>query len=202
MSLKHAILGFLSIAPLTGYELKKSFDNSVQHFWSADQSQIYRTLEQIVEAGWAEVELVEQRERPNRKVYHITKPGRAELRRWLTAPLAHREEHDPFLVQLFFASNLPDAEVEALLEREAATAREQLAAFGQIRRQFSPASSRTQAFTLLTLDYGIQATQAHLIWIETALAQVRSGETLLSRSKRRGLSGRLRGRDSFSVEDS
>jgi DNA-binding PadR family transcriptional regulator len=118
MSLKHAILGFLSIAPLTGYELKKSFDNSVQHFWSADQSQIYRTLEQIVEAGWAEVKLVEQQARPNRKVYHITKPGRAELRRWLVAPLIHREEHDPFLIQLFFAGNLPDAEVEALLERE------------------------------------------------------------------------------------
>ncbi len=184
MSLKHAILGFLSIAPLTGYELKKSFDNSVKHFWSADQSQIYRTLEQIVEAGWAKVELVEQQERPNRKVYHITRSGRAELRRWLTTPLVHREEHDPFLIQLFFASHLPDAEVEALLEREAAAAREQLATFDQIRQQFSPATSRVQAFALLTLDYGIQATQAHLTWIETALAQVRSGETLLSRSVR------------------
>jgi DNA-binding PadR family transcriptional regulator len=156
----------------------------VQHFWSADQSQIYRTLEQIVEAGWAEVKLVEQQARPNRKVYHITKPGRAELRRWLVAPLIHREEHDPFLIQLFFAGNLPDAEVEALLEREAAAAREQLATFDQIHQQFSPATSRAQAFTLLTLDYGIQSTQAHLTWIEAALAQVRTGETLLSRSKR------------------
>ena len=181
MSLKHAILGFLSIQAMSGYELKKAFDNSVQHFWPADQSQIYRTLEQIVTAGWAEVELVKQQERPNRKVYHITKPGRAELRRWLTAPLAHREEHDSFLIQLFFASSLPDAEVEALLEREAAADREQLAAFDQILQQFSPAASRTQAFALLTLDYGIQATQAHVTWIEAALAQVRSGETLLSR---------------------
>ena len=183
MSLKHAILGFLSIAPLTGYELKKSFDHSVQHFWSADQSQIYRTLEQIVEAGWAEVELVEQQARPNRKVYHITEAGRTELQRWLTAPLAHREEHDPFLVQLFFASTLADAEVEALLEREIAEAHAQLAVYEQIRQQY-PVTVRAQAFALLTLDYGIQATQAHLIWIETALAQVRSGETLLSRSKR------------------
>src|SRR5512137_3036830 len=112
MSLKHAILGFLSFQQFTGYDLKKAFDNSVQHFWSADQSQIYRTLEQIVEAGWAEVKLVEQRERPNRKVYHITRPGRAELRRWLATPLTHREEHEPFLIQLFFANSLSDAEVE------------------------------------------------------------------------------------------
>jgi PadR family transcriptional regulator, regulatory protein AphA len=183
MSLKHAILGFLSIAPMTGYELKKSFDNSVQHFWSADQSQIYRTLDQIVEASWAEVELVEQQARPNRKVYHITEAGRTELQRWLTASLAHREEHDPFLVQLFFASSLPDFEVEALLEREVAATRELLAIYNQILQQYGPASSRPQAFALLTLDYGIQSSQAHLAWIENALAQVRSGETLLSQPK-------------------
>lgn len=182
MSLKHAILGFLSIKPFTGYDLKKAFDNSVRHFWAADQSQIYRTLDQIIESGWAEVEVVEQATRPNRKVYHLTEPGRAELRRWLTSPLAHREDHEPFLVQLFFASTLPDAEVEALLEREAAAAREQLAVYEQISQQY-PVDSRPQAFAMLTLDYGLQSTQAHLDWVEAALAQLRSGQTLLSRSK-------------------
>jgi PadR family transcriptional regulator, regulatory protein AphA len=182
MSLKHAILGFLSIQPLTGYELKKSFDTSVQHFWSADQSQIYRTLDQIIEAGWADVELVEQQARPNRKAYHLTSSGRTELQRWLTAPLVQREEHDPFLVQLFFASTLTDAEVEALLEREAAEARAQLAVYDQIRQQY-PVTVRAQDFALLTLDYGLQSTQAHLDWIESALAQLRSGQTLLSRAK-------------------
>ncbi|MFN8595678.1 MAG: PadR family transcriptional regulator [Anaerolineae bacterium] len=181
MSLKHAILGFLSLQPFTGYDLKKAFDGSVRHFWSADQSQIYRTLDQIVEAGWAEVELVEQATRPNRKVYHVTPTGRAELQRWLTSPLAHREEHEPFLVQLFFASGLPDAEVEALLEREADDARAQLAVYEQIRQQY-PATSRQQAFVMLTLDYGIQSTQARLTWIEQVLAQLRRGDTLLSRA--------------------
>ena len=184
MSLKHAILGFLSIAPLTGYTLKKAFDNSVQHFWTADQGQIYRTLEQIVYSGWAKVEIVEQQARPNRKVYHLTKSGRAELRRWLTTPLTRREEHDPFLVQLFFASNLSDAEVEALLEREAAEAHAQLAVFDQIAQQYGNTSSRQQAYAMLTLDYGRKATQAHLEWIETVLAQLHGGKTLLSRSKR------------------
>lgn len=182
MSLKHAILGFLSIQAMSGYELKKAFDNSVQHFWTADQSQIYRTLDQIVTAGWAEVELVEQETRPNRKVYHITKPGRTELRRWLATPLVRHEEHEPFLIQLFFANSLSDAEVEALLEHEAATARDRLAVYEQIRQQY-PAATRQQAFVMLTLDYGIQSTQAHLTWIEHVLAQLRRGDTLLSRSK-------------------
>ena len=42
MSLEYAILGFLCYKPLSGYDLKKIFDNSVQHFWPADQGQIYR----------------------------------------------------------------------------------------------------------------------------------------------------------------
>jgi len=49
MSLEYAILGFLNYHPYTGYDLKKIFDNSVQHFWVADQSQIYRTLIHLTE---------------------------------------------------------------------------------------------------------------------------------------------------------
>jgi PadR family transcriptional regulator AphA len=72
MSLEHAILGFLNYGPSSGYDLKKVFDVSVQHFWPADQSQIYRTLSRLEDEGWAEMELVEQEDRPDRKVYHIT----------------------------------------------------------------------------------------------------------------------------------
>ena len=35
MSLKHALLGILTVRPMTGYELKQFFDSSVQHFWNA-----------------------------------------------------------------------------------------------------------------------------------------------------------------------
>ena len=38
MSLKHAILGFLSFKALSGYDLKKAFDNSVRHFWTANRA--------------------------------------------------------------------------------------------------------------------------------------------------------------------
>ena len=72
MSLKHAILGFLQYGPSTGYELKKVFDNSVQHFWPADQSQIYRTLVWLEEQGWVSMELIPQDDHPDRKVYSIS----------------------------------------------------------------------------------------------------------------------------------
>ena len=58
MSLEYAILGFLNYRPLSGYDLKKVFDNSVRHFWPADQSQIYRTLARLAEQGYVEQEIV------------------------------------------------------------------------------------------------------------------------------------------------
>ncbi len=49
MSLRSAVLELLSIRPTSGYELKKLIDSSVGHFRSADQSQIYRTLNGLVD---------------------------------------------------------------------------------------------------------------------------------------------------------
>jgi len=86
MSLDYALLGFLNYHPYTGYDLKKIFDTSVRHFWPADQSQIYRTLARLTEQGLAEMEKVPQEDRPDRKVYHITEAGRAELLKFLSGP--------------------------------------------------------------------------------------------------------------------
>jgi len=64
MSLEYAILGFLNYHPYTGYDLKKIFDTSVNHFWHADQSQIYRTLARLTEQGHVQMEKVPQEDRP------------------------------------------------------------------------------------------------------------------------------------------
>jgi PadR family transcriptional regulator AphA len=60
MSLEYSILGFLSYKPFSGYDLKKAFDNSVRHFWYADQSQIYRTLARLTEQGYVEMEKMDR----------------------------------------------------------------------------------------------------------------------------------------------
>ncbi|MBK9049864.1 MAG: PadR family transcriptional regulator [Chloroflexi bacterium] len=75
MSLKHAILGFLSFVPLSGYDLKKAFDKSVSHFWPANQSQIYRTLAELEREGFVEKEVIPREERLDMKIYDITEAG-------------------------------------------------------------------------------------------------------------------------------
>lgn len=179
MSLKHAILGFLSYKPFNGYDLKKAFDNSVRHFWPANQSQIYRTLAQMTEEGLIEMEVVEREERLDMKIYCISEKGREELHQWLATPLPERETREPFLVQLFFGSQLNDDELLTLLRSEAKIAEEQKTIFTQIyhasmSRAGQASDPRAFFLSMLTLDYGLKSSQAMLAWLNHAITQIES----------------------------
>ena len=117
MSLDYAILGFLNYHPQSGYDLKKTFDVSVQHFWSADQSQIYRTLSRLTKQGLVEVEKIRQEDRPDRKVYHITNAGRTALREWISGPPPISEPRSAPLIQVFFMGLISDEEALERFER-------------------------------------------------------------------------------------
>ena len=181
MSLEYAILGFLNYKPFSGYDLKKTFDISVQHFWPADQSQIYRTLARLAKRGWAEPEIVQQDDRPNRKVYHITESGQEELRRWLTTPLPTRDARHALLVQVFFAGQLSDEEILELFEQEAARLRQALESYSQIPQQSTVYANaleypREAFFWMLTLEYGIKVNQVGLEWVEDVIQRIKSGQ--------------------------
>ena len=135
MSLEHAILGFLNYKPFSGYDLKKIFDNSVRHFWPADQSQIYRTLTRLTERGWVDMEVVEQSERPDRKVYHINPAGREDLRRWVGGGVPAGDARSAALVQVFFSGQLPDEEIAARFEGMQAIMQAQLDVLCQVPGQ-------------------------------------------------------------------
>ncbi len=180
MSLEFAILGFLNYHPYTGYDLKKIFDASVQHFWHADQSQIYRTLARLTEQGFVKMEKIPQEDRPDRKVYTITESGQAELLRWLTSSPPLGEPHSTSLVQVFFAGNLPDDQVLAKFESYAGMMRRVLAQYDQIPEQIAPyrdeiGSPREYFFWMLTLENGIATMRANLEWAESVIQRIKSG---------------------------
>ena len=179
MSLKHAILGFLSYKPLSGYDLKKAFDRSVRHFWPANQSQIYRTLAELEEQGYIEKEIIPREERLDMKVYSINEAGSQELQRWLSTPLPAQDYREPLLVQIYFAGKLSEEELDHLLHHEIEAMQERLAAYkaiyamyqGEIEKHPDP---RAFFLSVLTLEYGILSNQAALEWLISAAERVRS----------------------------
>jgi PadR family transcriptional regulator AphA len=181
MSLDHAILGFLNYQPFSGYDLKKTFDTTVQHFWPADQSQIYRTLGRLTEKKFIRMEKVEQTSRPDRKVYHITETGRRELTRWMAAAPPMDPTRSAALVQVFFAGQLTDKEILAKFEGFAAMMRGILKAYDELPGKINLyadriGSPRETYFWLSTLDLGKRTMRANLEWAESIIAQIRKGQ--------------------------
>ncbi len=178
MSLPHAILGFLEYSPMSGYDLKRNFDQSVAHFWSATQSHIYKALEELENQCLVTSEIIEQEGKPNRKQYRITDTGRTELRRWLATPLPMTGPRSAWLIQVFFAHELANEEIANLFEKRAEQLRAHLLQL-QSAQKFLHASARqigvkrAEKLWQLTLDYGIDNYTSEIRWLERMLPAVR-----------------------------
>lgn len=90
VALPHAILVSLCEQSGSGYELARRFDRSIGYFWAATHQQIYRTLRTMENEHWVRGTEVAQHGRPDKKVYAVSEAGRAELARWIAAPLVGR----------------------------------------------------------------------------------------------------------------
>lgn len=180
MTLEHAILGFLDRGPMTGYDLKtRCFDEAVGHLWTADQAQVYRTLERLSRQGLVRSRLVPQRGKPDRKVFTITTKGRADLESWLRRAPALPPLRDPLLVQLSLSAELPDDEILSLLagarigyqERLDTLRTEQMAHSASKRGS----QTRSEALNDMTWAAATSAARTAIDWIDDCIEQVGRG---------------------------
>ncbi|HLB23963.1 MAG TPA: PadR family transcriptional regulator [Dehalococcoidia bacterium] len=175
MSLKHALLGILTVRPMTGYELKQFFDSSVQHFWNAELSQIYPTLKSLEEQGWVDKHVEVQESRPNKKIYEITGSGRDEFARWVRNPQPPADLRDPFLIKVFFGTELPVEDVLVLLRRQMEEQQKVLGFSESVLREriregvHSLHSTRHGLFWTLTLELANAYRRAYIDWCERSM---------------------------------
>jgi PadR family transcriptional regulator AphA len=171
MSLRHGLIGLLAReGPLTGYELTKAFDRSVNFLWHAVPGQIYPELSRLAAAG-----LIRQTSTGPRgaKRLEATEEGIAELRRWITDVEPARGIRNETLLRVFFAYLVDPAEAEAFLRREADEYRRRLAILERFAAE-PPATTPSERASSLTVDAGIRAHKALIEWVEAAIADIRT----------------------------
>ncbi len=202
MSLRYAILGFLSMRPLSGYDIKRQFNESVRHFWSADQAAIYRTLADLETNALVAHERVEQQTRPDRKVYHITPAGVTSFDAWLTLPAPPVVRREPLLLKLFFASRMSAGDVAGLLQAELSAVDAELAEFQAVvglieadmrqARDSESAAAHEQLLIgpLITLTNGALLGDAYRAWLRGLLLAQADG-TLTAAALMAELRGQL-----------
>jgi DNA-binding PadR family transcriptional regulator len=165
-------MGLLQEEQRTGYELKTScFDQCIAHLWPADQAQIYRTLDKLLEQGWINCTVEIQCDRPNRKIYSVTEAGKAELIRWLQSPQPLPTFREPLLIQLFFATQLSNEAIVQLLEHQLAAHIEKLT---ECEKTNLPVlgdkyASREQIMQRLALELVLRREQTYIDWLKTAI---------------------------------
>jgi PadR family transcriptional regulator, regulatory protein AphA len=183
MTLEHAILGLLNYEPMTGYEIKKMIDLSINHFWPAVQSQIYKTLARMEADEWLSMETIPQEVHPPRKVYSITPKGREEFLRWLEMPQSCGETRISWLVQIFFAGQMDDEKVLCVLRHLLTEVQGRLRGYASIpednRDSMENDPPRDKFFWMLTVDYGVAQSISQLHWLEKVIRAVETSDYTL-----------------------
>ncbi len=118
MDVKTLCLGVLTLRDMTGYEIKKHFEQSFAHFFVAGYGSIYPALSELTRAGLVSCQDVAQDKRPDKKVYRITDAGRGQLATALAQTPPRHKVRSEFLVLMYFAHLMtPERLAQVLDER-------------------------------------------------------------------------------------
>lgn len=184
MSVGYAILGLLSRYPLSGYDLKKIFEESVALYWTGNNNEIYRSLLDLRERGLVTCLVMPQEKLPARKVYTITPEGRQALAEWAASAPELAQRRHALLIQLAWADALAPDTLDDLLWRYEDELRTQVftclaqmqpAAPGERARFLEPSSARTPRERLLwqsILQNWTAYYQSELAWVESLRQQL------------------------------
>jgi len=179
VSLEHAILGFLSEHPRSGYDLKvRCFDESAQPFWTADQAQIYRTLGRLQKARLVGRTRQRTAGRPDRLVYEITPAGLEMLASWMSESAPLPSNRDAFALQLHFGAVLDDGSLTALLTQRRAFHQQRLDYLRQRADELATdrsTSERAMVLRQTALDGAIAKERVAIDWLDQCIEAIDSG---------------------------
>jgi DNA-binding PadR family transcriptional regulator len=134
----YLVLGCIATGgPATPYELKQWVVGGIGYFWDFPHSQLYSEPARLAVAGL----LSEQRETGgrHRRVFSITKTGRAALRTWLEDSSAQLPDiRDIGLLKLFFAEHTDADHIRALARNQQAAHQERLNRYEELRAAAIP----------------------------------------------------------------
>jgi PadR family transcriptional regulator, regulatory protein AphA len=180
---RFAVLGMLTLQPMSGYDIRKAVDESIAHFWNESYGQIYPILKELAKDGLITAHTSRSRFR-NRQEYAITAAGRAALEAWLGTAPRNDVVRNELLLKLFFARNAPLRQSLSHLEEYRRSQAAELRHFRSMERDLMREHSthRDLPYWLITLRFGISHCEATIRWAENALRELQQS----THNKRKG----------------
>ena len=169
---KFAVLGLLTYAPLSGYDIRRIYAQSLGNFWSESYGHIYPILGRLKDEGLATREVQQKAGRPDRHVYSITDRGREELHRWLAQPAEPLKERVEVLLKVFHGWEMGRDVVVEHVKAFRAEHEELLHRYAHYEEGLTQHDDAPAAYWLLTVGCGQHVSRAYIAWCDEALAKL------------------------------
>lgn len=174
--LKHGILGLLNYGSMTGYDVMLTFRDSLNYFWNAKTSQIYRELQTLRDKGFVTEQLIEQSGKPDKKIFSITDAGRDELKLWLRSS-DFGNGNSPICMKTFFCGELSAEENIQRFSEQRRNINEILGRYDAVEQLIgayadSAANPEAKLYWEMTLDYGKRYYSMLLEWYEANIRKM------------------------------
>jgi DNA-binding PadR family transcriptional regulator len=177
MSLRHVLLGLLADQPDHAYALKRRLSPGLRREEQINDGVLYPLLAKLEAGGLARSEERAGVAGRPRRVYSVTRAGRAEFRRWLRSD--EDEESPPLhelfiahpLVKLLFASHLEPGELQTKLDRHAERVEERIAALESLQAIAPGGAAAGLGPSLLELE--LRQQRDRLAWLRSGLSAAR-----------------------------
>lgn len=111
--LEYILLGLLREQPMSGYDLKKTIDYTINFFYSASFGSLYPALKRLENKNYVDVRNVEGSSK-NKKIYSLKEEGHAAFINWLEQPIKSNKNEG--LLKVFFLDALSKDKQTTLLQ--------------------------------------------------------------------------------------
>jgi len=171
----NALLGLLSIHPMSGYDIRQLIPGSIGHFWSESYGQIYPALKRMTAEGLIAKKTSRTKGKPVRHEYSLTEAGRTRLAAWLKVPpAAPAPVRSELLLKLFFGGQVGAEVSRAHVEDALAFEQKTLAVYEATERAIKAAHPHNPhlPFWLFTLNLGRHTSKATIEWCVETLKEL------------------------------
>lgn len=185
-----ALLGLLTIEPMSGYELRQIVRQSIGHMWSESYGQIYPNLKRLAAEGLITGRTEKHKGKPDKHTYSITAKGRERLKQWLALPPQPEVPRNELLLKIFFGAQTSPQILMGYLEKMLEEHRALLEKFRRVEREEIDKSQYPDApFWRMSARFGQLELEAHVKWAEETLAELRKierqpGSRLIRRTRK------------------
>jgi DNA-binding PadR family transcriptional regulator len=172
-TLELALLGLISQAPMSGYDLRKVFTTTPMGHFSSSPGAIYPALKRLEESGLIEGTVKGRDTLRPRRVYVLTQEGKEVLKQRLSQPVTQDDivwHMDDLLLRFVFMGDLLGREETLSFLKEFLQQTE--AYIPSLQEHLENSRKSESPYGAFAMEHGIELYKTHARWAKHVIKQL------------------------------